>query len=305
MATKSLKKPVRKTKTTSKSSKANVSKKTVQAKVQKKKTVVIKTKIPSLKQKLSNLRLWNYVAAGLHTVSAVLVVVLSAERSLPVSTSYLTTDSLASTAENLVLVPASRQLFDVNMSWLIAAFFVVSAIAHISVATWYRKRYEANLAKRINYARWIEYSFSASLMLIAIAMIAGVYDLSTLLLIAGSCAVMNLCGLAMELVNQGRSKVNWFTYLIGCKAAALPWIVFLLYVVGSARYGSAAPPAFVYFILGSIFLLFNSFALNMFFQYRRRGRFADYLYGEKTYIVLSLLAKSALAWQVFAGILRP
>jgi hypothetical protein len=38
-------------------------------------------------------------------------------------------------------------------------------------------------------------------------------------------------------------------------------------------------------------------------QYRAKGRFRNYLYGEKVYLVLSLVAKSALAWQVFAGTL--
>ena len=33
--------------------------------------------------------------------------------------------------------------------------------------------------------------------------------------------------------------------------------------------------------------------------------FLPYLTGERTYILLSLLAKSALAWQVFAGTLAP
>ena len=40
-------------------------------------------------------------------------------------------------------------------------------------------------------------------------------------------------------------------------------------------------------------------------QYRAKGRFADYLVGERTYIVLSFVAKSALAWQVFTGALIP
>jgi heliorhodopsin len=38
-------------------------------------------------------------------------------------------------------------------------------------------------------------------------------------------------------------------------------------------------------------------------QYRRVGPWRDYLYGERGYIVLSLTAKSALAWQVFGGTL--
>jgi hypothetical protein len=61
----------------------------------------------------------------------------------------------------------------------------------------------------------------------------------------------------------------------------------------------------VYGIYVSIFVFFNIFALNMALQYRRVGRWRDYLYGERAYMLLSLSAKSALAWQVFAGTLRP
>jgi hypothetical protein len=41
----------------------------------------------------------------------------------------------------------------------------------------------------------------------------------------------------------------------------------------------------------------------MWLQYRRVGRWRSYLFGEKAYMVLSLVAKSLLAWQVFAGTL--
>jgi hypothetical protein len=33
------------------------------------------------------------------------------------------------------------------------------------------------------------------------------------------------------------------------------------------------------------------------------GRWRDYVYGEFAYVTLSLVAKSLLAWQVFAGAL--
>jgi len=58
-------------------------------------------------------------------------------------------------------------------------------------------------------------------------------------------------------------------------------------------------------IYASIFAFFNVFAVNMVLQYRRAGRWRDYLYGEHVYMLLSLFAKSALAWQVFAGTLQP
>lgn len=44
-----------------------------------------------------------------------------------------------------------------------------------------------------------------------------------------------------------------------------------------------------------------SFGLNQWLQYRGVGPWRDYAFGEKAYLVLSLAAKSALAWQIFAG----
>ena len=83
--------------------------------------------------------------------------------------------------------------------------------------------------------------------------------------------------------------------------AITPWaaIGFYLFAPGSA----AQPPGFVYGIFFSLFAFFNVFALNMWLQYRQRGRWTDYMHGERVYIMLSLVAKSALAWQVFGGTL--
>lgn len=43
----------------------------------------------------------------------------------------------------------------------------------------------------------------------------------------------------------------------------------------------------------------------MILQYNKVGKWKDYLYGEKVYIILSLVAKTLLAWLVFTGILQP
>ena len=64
-------------------------------------------------------------------------------------------------------------------------------------------------------------------------------------------------------------------------------------------------PDFVIAIFITIAIFFNLFAVNMYLQYKKVGRWKDYMFGEKMYIILSLIAKSALAWQVFSGTLRP
>lgn len=67
--------------------------------------------------------------------------------------------------------------------------------------------------------------------------------------------------------------------------------------------GAESPPTFVYAIIITIFVFFNCFALNQWLQYRGIGKWKDYVHGEVVYIVLSLVAKSLLAWQIFANTL--
>lgn len=252
-----------------------------------------------------SLNRWNVILAGLHFVQGVAILLLSTNASFPVTTNYLTLNTLASQSGNPVLVSASRHLFDVNLAYLVAAFFFISAAAHLIIATIYRKTYEANLQKGINKARWVEYGMSASTMMVAIAMLSGVSDLSSLLMIFALDFIMNMMGLVMEIHNQTTKRTNWLSYGIGCVAGIVPWIVFGIYVYGAGVYGSGTIPNFVYWIYASMFVLFSSFAINMFLQYKKVGKWADYLYGERVYMILSLVAKSLLAWQIFFGSLRP
>lgn len=266
-----------------------------------------KPKAKNKKITFAKLRKWNLWLGALHAVQAIVILVLSTTSTLPVSTNYLAVDELSSKArggEMPVLAPATQQIFDVNLAYLVAGFFALSAIAHLVIATVYRKRYEADLEVGVNKARWIEYALSASTMIVAIGLLVGIYDLSTLVAIFALTAVMNLLGLVMEVHNKGAEKPNWLSYIIGCIAGAVPWVIISIYLIGGAVYGDKAP-AFVYWIFVSIFLFFMSFALNMYLQYKRVGKWANYLYGERAYMILSLVAKSALAWQVFAGTLRP
>lgn len=267
-------------------------------------------KLPSLKISskvdMKSLNKWNKVMAALHGIQGLVILILSNSVAWPIVTNFLAEDTVASKiAGQPVLAVASREIFSINLGYLIAAFFFMSAIAHLLVATRFRKSYEANLKKGINKARWIEYSFSAGTMMIAIALLSGVNDISSLLMIFSLVVIMNLMGLAMELYNNGKSKVDWLTFRIGSFAGIIPWVVFGIYIWGTQFYGGGGIPTFVYWIYLSIFLFFNCFAVNMYLQYKKKGNWSNYLYGEKVYMILSLVAKTALAWQVFAGALRP
>lgn len=247
----------------------------------------------------TSLRKWNLSLALLHAGQGVAVLLISRNFTVPISGTYLRFN--ASTQH---LDPATRTLFRLQLSWLIVTFFFLSAAAHLFIGTLYRQRYERSLHRGTNQVRWIEYSLSASVMMVAIATLVGIYDLSSLVMIFILIATMDLMGLIMEIHNQTTSKTNWLSYWIGCLTGLVPWLVIAFYMWLGAHEGSKAP-TFVYWIFVSIFIFFSCFALNMALQYKKVGPWKNYLYGERVYMLLSLIAKSLLAWQVFAGTLRP
>ncbi len=249
---------------------------------------------------LGGLRRFNALMAAVHLAQAVAVLLLSRDVRLPVTVSYLRFDQATS-----ALVPAATTVFDVPLAWLVVAFFLLSSIAHLLIATASWGRYERDLLRGMNKARWFEYALSASVMMVAIAMLVGIYDAGTLLMLFSLVAVMNLCGLLMEVHNQTTRRTSWLSFWIGTLAGVVPWVVVAISFWASSTYGGGEIPAFVYWIYVSIFVFFSCFAVNMWLQYKKVGPWVDYLYGERAYVVLSLVAKSALAWQVFAGTLRP
>jgi hypothetical protein len=246
-----------------------------------------------------SLRKFNFFMGGLHAVQALAILLLAKDFKLPLTIPYLEFNPATGGLETHI-----QTLGHLPLAWLIVAFLALSALAHFIIATVYRHRYEAGLAKGLNAARWVEYAFSASTMMVAIALLVGVYDLPSLVMIFALTAGMNLMGLVMEVHNQTTKRTNWLSFWIGSKLGIVPWLVILAYFLSGAAYGST-PPTFVYWIFVSIFIFFNCFAVNMALQYKKVGPWKDYLYGERAYIVLSLVAKSLLAWQVFAGTLRP
>ena len=127
-----------------------------------------------------------------------------------------------------------------------------------------------------------------------------------MILIFSLNASMNLFGLLMEKHNQTTPKTDWTAFIFGCIAGIIPWIAILWYFLGTVNIGGdLKPPAFVYAIIPTIFVFFNIFAVKMFLQYKKVGTWKDHLFGERVYIILSLAAKTTLAWMIFSGVFAP
>lgn len=240
------------------------------------------------------LRAYNIGMGLLHAAQGIAVLALANGFTLPVTGTFLTGPP--------GVEPELTVIGNLSVAWGVAVFLFLSAAAHLLIAApgvfdWY----ERELRAKRNYARWIEYSLSSSVMVVLISMLVGIFDIAALLAIAGVNASMILFGLLQEKYEDPDAKVSWVPFWFGVIAGAVPWLAIGIYLVGPGV--DTNPPGFVYGIFFSLFAFFNVFAIVMVLQYKKVGRWADYRFGESTYVLLSLVAKSALAWQVFAGTL--
>jgi len=246
------------------------------------------------------LRRFNAVMGLLHLVQGVFMIAVSNVTTYPIFTNFLRFD-----VSTFSLTPDPKLVYELPFGLAVAIFLLISAVAHFALATFGYRWYVAKLQKGMNPARFYEYALSSSLMIVLIGMLVGLWDLGSLILIFGLNAMMNLFGILMELHNQTTQKTNWTAFIYGCIAGIIPWVVIVMYFLGAVSSSGAEPPAFVYAIIPTIFVFFNIFAVNMLLQYKKVGPWRDYLFGERVYIVLSLVAKTALAWQIWAGTLAP
>lgn len=260
-------------------------------------------------EKKVKLRNFNKIMGGLHLIQGIVMIILATsviqkiDEFKPVITQRFLEFNVATGS----LEPASEELFRLPFGILTGVFLLLSAIAHglISFPEKLNKIYNSDLDKGINRFRWFEYSLSSSIMIVLISTLFGIYDIASLVLIFIVNASMNLFGLVMEQLNSERKseKVNWGPFIWGSFAGIAPWIAIILYMSGTGNFDMV--PWFVWAIVGTYFVFFNTFPANMLLQYKKIGKWKDYLYGERTYIVLSLVAKSILAWLVLFGAMQP
>lgn len=259
-----------------------------------------------MEKKLKKLLNFNLIMGGFHFIQGLIMLFLSTSviQKIGEFQPIIKQNFLRFDETSRMLVSDSKELFTLPFGLLVATFLFVSAIAHLIIYL-NKEKYVGNLKLGINKFRWFEYALSSSIMIVLIATLFGIYDIGTLILIFLINASMNLFGLDMELLNSGADKknVNWGPFIWGSVAGIAPWIVILTYMFGTGNFDMV--PWFVWAIVGTYFVAFNIFPINMILQYKKVGKWKDYLYGERVYITLSLIAKSVLAWLVLFGAMQP
>lgn len=260
-------------------------------------------KIRSEDEQIKRLRTYNIVAGGIHLLQglAFLFVLskISTQVMFPVTVDYMTGPP------GVDLPTEQVTLFEINLGLGVVAFLFLSAFFHFLIS-WpgVFARYANGLKQNHNYFRWTEYSLSSSVMIWLIAQLTGINNAGALFAIFAVNASMIMFGALQEKYEKPGNK-KFLPFIFGSMTGVVPWIIILIYTLQPGSTSAAEVPGFVIGIIVSLFVFFNTFAINQALQYRQVGGWRSYLRGERMYITLSLVAKSVLAWQVFSGALVP
>jgi len=246
----------------------------------------------------------NLTIGGLYLLQGLAIILLakSANGLGAVSTNFLNQDPVASdSAGHNVLAVGTHHLFDLNVGYVLAAALIVSAIAHLLFATRRRRNYEAGLGKFINTGRWTDYAFSVSFIVIALALCVGASELVALVLLAASTVMFCLSANSLE-ANNSKESLRW-SGRIGLTAGIAILLGILLYVWSTYIYGTSLS-LWVYAAAVITIVYLGILYTYAFSNVAKNANAKGFLMAERNYSLVSLIAKSAIAWSLYAAVLR-
>lgn len=189
----------------------------------------------------------------------------------------------------------------VNLGWLIPPFFLLSTVNH---SVYYLSESYRNsvVETKTNPLRWIEYSLSAGLMTFILGDLSGVLELRSLLGLVLSNMALQYIGWEIEFrkANGATKRELIGLTIIGWLIFMSIWLQVIMSFVTVVTWDSnVKAPVIIYAIMSSLFGLFCSFGANQILYIADKISFQQY---EMGYVVLSLAAKSVLAWEFLGGI---
>ena len=240
------------------------------------------------------LRTYNLIVAAVHL--GLLFMFFQINISRPVT--VVSTKTQAS-ADN-VITSVTESVFAIDIFTVIATYLGIAILAHLLVATLLWKRYVTYLKQHRNPLRWIEYSLSCSLMLVALALSVGMADYAVLLAVFGLSFAMNICGMIFENIAYKAKHTYWSPFVLGCVLGAIPWALLLTYTYSDVAMAQLSFPVAISWTVLIIYLLFP---LNMYLSALRIGPWKSYVTTEAIYISLSLFAKALLAGLLYFNLI--
>ena len=217
----------------------------------------------------------------------------------------------------------------IKLETLLILFFGITSFFHIFYFIDYKNLYSDAINNKNNFFRWIEYSITATMMMIIIARSSGVNDTSAMDMIIGSTICIMIQGQLTEMAlnskdDDDKIKTRLFIY----NAVGWGLMVAIFFIIGKTYLrtlddveelickNSDDPedctediiPEFVKYIIIFQFFFYSVFGFVQLYQIYCKfyGTYdqAKYNQIELIYIILSLLSKTVLGATLGFGILQ-
>lgn len=281
------KKTTTKRSVSAKTTKKSVSKKPV---VSKKKASKLPKANPPMVT-LEKLFKFNIFSAVTNIGFAVLSVIFLSSASVTLLWAHATKDDLAAT-EN-ALAPAFTNIVTVEVRYLLALLFGISAIFSILLATKLRAKYEKGIDKKVSALRWIFVGITSALTLEIVSVLGGVVDSGTLKLVGGLIFITSILGWLSEVQNKSGKK-DFAPFYLSLFTGALAWVPLVMSLVGTSLYGIENFSWYVYALAVLVLAGFISFALNQYRYIKGAANSNEYLEVEGRYVSSDFLIKLAV-----------
>ena len=204
------------------------------------------------------------------------------------------------------LVPKYTESGVLYFTWTTASFFFLSAFFHLLNATCLRSFYLRELAQCRTPTRYVEYTFSASVMQVLIAYTLGIRERFLLLSSAVLIGITMPFGYWSEMIARPSGPDSWtrplyvrlFPWVTGHIPQVTAWAIL---VVTFYDQDEGMAPDFVQVILWGELFLFFSFGFVALYQQMTVPK--NFYKGELAFQVLSLVAKGLLGGLLIANVL--
>ena len=267
----------------------------------------------------SNLRITTIVAASLHFIQAFVIFGLSYNKNTKVSLKQYYASWPANNTGHIEYVSTSGGSID--LKYLIFSFFLLSALFQgvpSCITKLWKQLIHSIENKGIQPYRWIEYSASASCLLLACAVVDGGIDLHYLILLFFTNAAIMFLGYIQEVYAfmyievkdsiRGNAFLFLLPHLVGWLAYIPLWATLLTKFILAWIHSDTPPPTLI--LLAFVFnvIVFSSFGFVQFVEMmyiysfpKSRRKYA--LRAELAYTILSFTAKTLTAWFFYGGVI--
>ncbi len=214
-------------------------------------------------------------------------------------------------SESVITPTKAVTITDLVLKILVIVYFAFTTFFHVLYATdaFGTGAYSKAIYNQNNYFRWIEYAISSTIMTFLVAIICGVKELNTMILLLVMNIGMILCGQIVEAAS-GVNAMN--IRIIG---TVIGWVLLFgifgvimktfFMTLQDGKDNNFTIPTWVYLIVFPLFVWYALFGAVSLYQAFGKHDLQRYIRCEKFYILLSFIAKINLGVFIAFGLTRP